>query len=294
MYQQKTNIYHHIDVMSHRHYLIQQGLQQQITLITFDQFVTILLTLLCIYYFTRRTFLWYLMAPFILCAATNQLTTLSVPLDTDGYPLEFYVTADATSSGYYFFENEWYKGQKTYYYTNDLGQPRYLFMKWSNGWWWLHNRIGSGAAYKKCLIPTWYNKYKTANYPGVLPCNSGIIIKHCITANQSNDKYIYNGIFNGKWSFKNENNSRFIYYHLGDINATIDPGWKVSDIKGSNTFYGTCNQTNFFACSGLKSSINIYPCGTRDPTKSPTPSPTNSPTLSPTTLPTLSPTIPTI
>eukprot|EP01084_Bolivina_argentea_P278173 475107_1 len=222
----------------------------------------------------------------------------AITLDPRGNPAEFYVEAYASAGYYRWVEGQHNRGHPFYFHRNSLGHPRYLYVANSYGTWELSWEREASGIYAGCNIYnryySWYNLYKTDYYPEVIPCIAGdesaavtssITIKFCVLAPDSDGKYFFAELFNDKWVYTNDDNTRFIYYHNG--------GWKVSDSIGNDVFYGECDKEIFYECSMPEATIDVYPCETLQPTTvtiTPTVAPTMKPTL-PTASPTASPSI---
>eukprot|EP01084_Bolivina_argentea_P032872 60853_1 len=152
----------------------------------------------------------------------------AITLDFQGNPAEFYVEANASNGYYRWSEGQYNRAHPFYFGINSLGQARYLYYADSYGTWELSYQREVSSIYAVCNINNdwfeWYYRYNTDYYPEVIPCVAGesqnevtssITIKFCVLTPHSDGMYFFTELFNDKWVYTNDDNTRFIYYHNG-------------------------------------------------------------------------------
>ena len=174
----------------------------------------------------------------------------SPTLSIDDYPTDIEISGYG-SSFHYWYNGEQYNGRRLW--TTDSGN-RDLW--WTGGEWWISLWAGGGY-FTRCWE---YNLFE---------CTNDFTVKYCINADQSEDEYIINGTYNGRWMFQAKNIDRYIYYYLEDAS------WKIAD-KDRNNIYATCDNQNIFSC---RTGIEFSTCETRAPTQEPTNEPTTTGTM---------------
>ena len=201
----------------------------------------------------------------------SQTPTMSPTLSIDDYPTDFEVDAYA-SSMHYWYQGEQYNGRRLYRGDgHSESDPRVIY--WYYGSWLItkYKEVKSGFA--SC---TSYN---------IFECEW---MRYSVYGNNSDDLYVVNGEYNGRWLFEAIKLDRYIYY---DLNKT---SWKVTD-KSWKIIYASCQNQNIFQCGSMKNDgfqLSSSSAPTPLPSPNPTKSPTNPPTSAPTTSPSQSPTTP--
>jgi len=197
--------------------------------------------------------------------------TSSPTLSQDDYPIHVLIDAYGSRGNVeYWYEGERYNGKRVYqgYKGSSISNKHAI-------WWnsaqsrWLISYWAGGGSYTGCSLDNLFECNDNANY--ISGATIGIKVIYCIIANQSNDEYIINGTYNGRWIFKAENINRYIHYCINDQE------WKITD-KDRNIIYATCNNQNIFHCNS--SQISFQPCLTTTDVPSTSIPTTRSPTTS--------------
>ena len=186
--------------------------------------------------------------------------TISPTLSIDGYPTDIEVQAYASSMHYWYYGEE-YNGKRRWI-GDEWSATDTRHILWNsarNRWytWKPSNGLSFAFCYKE-------NIFECNEYIPYSSYSIGIVVKYCINGNQSEDEYVVNGTYNGRWIFQARNMDRYVYYYVEDAS------WKITD-KYRNNIYATCDNQNIFQC---KAGIEFSSCKTKAPTQEPTISPT--------------------